>query len=121
MKLELSIAADGALVLRPPQPISAPVPASSRAVIACTPLRDTGSCAPTRTQATPSRIRCLACSRTRSGTSASVVPASQVASRPVGPAGSVAASEERGAALVPVIAMALLHSVPGQLPVIAFL
>src|SRR5580692_7794678 len=102
---------DLALVLRPPQPISAPVPASSRAVIASTPLRETGSCAPTRAQATPSRIRCLACSRTRSGTSASVVPASQVASRPVGPAGSVAASEERGAALVPVISMVLLHSV----------
>ena len=67
--------------------------------------------APTKAQATPSRIRCLACSRTRSGTSASVVPASQVASRPVGPAGSVAASEERGAALVPVISMARLHSV----------
>src|SRR5271167_5252110 len=33
MKLELSIAADGALVVRLPQPMSRPLPALSRAVI----------------------------------------------------------------------------------------
>src|SRR5580693_8813477 len=38
----------------------------------------------------PSSIRCLARSRTEAGTSSSVVFATQVASRPVGPAGSVA-------------------------------
>ena len=43
MKLEFSIAADIGLVVRPAQPISSPVPAVSRAVIASTPLRDQGS------------------------------------------------------------------------------
>ena len=38
----------------------------------------------------PSSTRCLARSRTEAGTSSSVVFATQVASRPVGPAGSVA-------------------------------
>src|ERR1700749_2575359 len=111
MKLELSIAADEALVVRPPHPISAAVPASSSAVIASTPLRETGSCAPTSAQATPSRTRCLACSRTGGGTSSSVVPASQVASCPVGPEGSVAPFEECGAVLVLVKSPLLLHSV----------
>src|SRR5271155_848664 len=88
MKLELSIAADGALVLRPSQPISSALPASSRVVIASTPLRDTGSWAPTSAHATPSSSRCLACSRTDAGTSSRVTSASHVARRPVGPAGS---------------------------------
>src|SRR5271163_3829648 len=91
MKLELSIAADGALVARPPHPMSRAFPASSRLVTPSTPLRETGSWAPTRAQATPSSSMCFAHSRTDAGMSSSVVLASQVASRPVGPFGSVAA------------------------------
>ena len=53
-------------------------------------MRDQGSCAPTRAQPMPSSTRCLARSRTEAGTSSSVVFATQVASRPVGPVGSVA-------------------------------
>src|SRR5580700_9433346 len=83
------MAADGALVARPPQPTRAASPALSSAVIPWTPLRETGSCAPTRAQPMPSSIRCLARSRTEAGTSSSVVLATQAASRPVGPAGSV--------------------------------
>src|ERR1700756_1024902 len=91
MKLEFSIAADVGLVVSGAHPIkdAPPAPAPSRAVTAFTPTRDTGSCAPTRAQATPSRMRCLARSRTVGGTSSSVVLASQVESLPVGPAGSV--------------------------------
>src|SRR6201997_3663387 len=89
MKLELSIAAEVALVVRVPQPIRAASPAPSRAVTALTPVRDQGSWEPTRAQAIPSRMRCLARSRTVGGTSSSVVLASQVDRRPVGPAGSV--------------------------------
>src|ERR1700730_16176927 len=92
IKLELSIAADGALVARPSQPISKLVPALSSAVTASTPLRETGSWAPTNAQAIPSSNRYLACSRTDDGTSSIFVPASQVASRPVGPLGSVGAA-----------------------------
>ena len=66
-------------------------PASSRLVTPSTPMRETGSWAPTRAQATPSSSRCFARSRTEVGMSSSVVLASQVASRPVGPFGSVAA------------------------------
>src|SRR5580704_13958854 len=90
MKLEFTIAADVALVALPPQPISAESPASSSTVTPSTPTRDQGSCAPTRAQPIPSSTRCLARSRTEAGTSSSVVFATQVASRPVGPAGSVA-------------------------------
>src|SRR5580692_2566559 len=90
MKLEFTIAADVPLVALPSQPISAESPASSSAVTPSTPIRDQGSCAPTRAQPIPSSTRCLARSRTEAGTSASVVFATQVASRPVGPAGSVA-------------------------------
>src|SRR3984885_5798354 len=90
MKLEFNMAADVELVTRSPQPISAPSPARSSAVTPSTPMRETGSCAPTRAQAMPSRTRCLARSRTDAGTSSSVVLATQVASLPVGPAGSVA-------------------------------
>src|ERR1700746_1165098 len=54
-------------------------------------MRETGSCAPTSAHPTPSRSRYLARSRTLAGTSVSVVAESQVARRPVGPAGSVAA------------------------------
>src|SRR5450755_2925147 len=89
MKLEFTIAADVALVALPPQPISAESPASSSAVTPSTPIRDQGSCAPTRAQPMPSSTRCLARSRTEAGTSSSVVLATQAASRPVGPAGSV--------------------------------
>src|ERR1700685_2013409 len=89
MKLEFSMAADVALVARPPQPTRAASPASSSAVTPWTPMRETGSCAPTRAQPMPSSIRCLARSRTEAGTSSSVVLATQAASRPVGPAGSV--------------------------------
>src|ERR1700690_634285 len=90
MKLEFTIAADVALVALPPQPISAESPASSSAVTPSTPIRDQGSCAPTRAQPIPSSTRCLARSRTEAGTSARVFSATQGASRPVGPAGSVA-------------------------------
>src|SRR5271170_4863171 len=90
MKLEFTMAADVALVARPPQPISAESPVVSSAVTPSTPMRETGSCAPTRAQAMPSRIRYFARSRTPEGTSLSVVAASHVARRPVGPAGSVA-------------------------------
>src|SRR5271169_123167 len=90
MKLELSIAADGGLVVRSPQPISGAPPAPSSAVRPATPLRDTGSCAPTRAHAIPSSSRYLARTRTGSGISSKVVSASQVASRPVGPPGSLA-------------------------------
>src|ERR1700722_7213483 len=90
MKLEFNMAADVELVTRSPQPISAPLPAWSSAVTPSTPMRQTGSCAPTRAQAMPSRTRCLARSRTDAGTSSSVVLAPQVAPRQVGPAGSVA-------------------------------
>src|ERR1700683_104282 len=90
MKLEFTIAADVALVALPPQPISAESPASSSAVTPSTPIRDQGSCAPTRAQPIPSSTRCLARSRTEAGTSLSIVCATQVASRPVAPAGSVA-------------------------------
>src|ERR1700722_2002845 len=89
MKLELSIAADVALVVRVPHPIRAGSPAPSRAVTALTPVRDQGSCAPTRAHPPPSRMRCLARSRTVAGTSSSIVLASQHERRPVGPAGSV--------------------------------
>src|ERR1700758_4227233 len=89
MKLELSIAAEVALVVRVSQPIRAVSPAPSRAVTALTPVRDQGSWEPTRAQAIPSRMRCLARSRTAAGTSSSVVLASQHERRPVGPAGSV--------------------------------
>src|SRR5271169_2266558 len=89
MKLEFTMAADVALVARPPQPISAESPVLSSDVTPSTPMRETGSCAPTRAQAMPSSTRCLARSRTEAGTSSSVVLATQVASRPVGPAGSV--------------------------------
>ncbi len=84
------MAADVALVARPSQPISAESPALSSAVAPSTPMRETGSCAPIRAQAMPSSTRYLARSRTDAGTSSSVVLATQVASRPVGPAGSVA-------------------------------
>src|SRR5580692_9704959 len=90
MKLEFNMAADVALVARPSQPISAESPASSSAVTPSTPMRDQGNCAPTRAQPTPSSTRYLARSRTEAGTSSRVVFATQVASRPVGPAGSVA-------------------------------
>src|ERR1700733_10363203 len=90
MKLEFTIAADVALAARPPQPTSTESPASSSAVAPSTPIRDQGSCAPTRAQPMPSRTMCLDRSRTEAGTSPSVVLATQVASRPVGPAGSVA-------------------------------
>src|SRR5271163_5118391 len=60
MKLELSIAADKALVVRPPHPMSRAFPASSSLVTPSTPLRETGSCAPTRAHATPSSNRCFA-------------------------------------------------------------
>src|ERR1700678_824914 len=90
MKLEFTIAADVALVALPPQPTRAASPASSSAVTPWTPIRDQGSCAPTRAQAIPSSTRCLGGSRTEGGTSASIVFAPQVASRPVGRAGSVA-------------------------------
>src|SRR5580693_4222021 len=90
MKLEFTMAADVALAARPSHPISAESPASSSAVTPSTPMRDQGSCAPTRAQPIPSSTRCLARSRTEGGTSLSVVFATQVASRPVGPAGSVA-------------------------------
>ncbi len=91
MKLELSIAADGGLVVRPPHPMSGDFPPPSRLVRPSTPLRETGSWAPTSAQATPSSSRCFAWLRTELGMSSSVVLASQVASRPVGPFGSVAA------------------------------
>jgi hypothetical protein len=42
-------------------------------------LRDTGNCAPTNAQATPSKIRYFACSRTDDGTSSILVAASHVA------------------------------------------
>src|SRR6478752_5726079 len=71
MKLELSIAADVELVVSGAHPIRAASPAPSRA------------------HAIPSRMRCLARSRTVGGTSSRVVLASQVDRRPVGPAGSV--------------------------------
>src|SRR5579862_33891 len=90
MKLEFTMAAEVALVARPSQPINAESPALSSAVTPSTPTRDQGSCAPTRAQPIPSSTRCLARSRTEAGTSSSVVFATQVASRPVGPAGSVA-------------------------------
>src|SRR5580693_7077294 len=90
MKLEFNMAADVALVARPSQPTSTESPASSSAVTPSTPMRETGSCAPMRAQPMPSSTRCLARSRTEAGTSSSVVLATQVASRPVGPAGSVA-------------------------------
>jgi hypothetical protein len=83
------MAAEVALVARPSQPTSAESPASSSAVTPSTPMRETGSCAPTMAQAMPSSTRYLARSRTEAGTSSSVVLATQVASRPVGPAGSV--------------------------------
>src|ERR1700691_4363882 len=91
MKLEFSIAADWGLVVRSPHPTSAPDPAGSNASTPSTPMRETGSCAPTSAHPTPSRSRYLARSRTLAGTSVSVVAESQVARRPVGPAGSVAA------------------------------
>src|SRR6202162_3502434 len=105
MKLEFNMAPDVALLARPPQPIRAASPALSSAVTPWTPLRETGSCAPTRAQPMPSSIRCLARSRTEAGTSSSVVLATQAASRPVGPAGSVG---ERAAfpLVVGVVAMA---------------
>ena len=84
------MAADVALVARPSQPISGVSPALSSVVAPSTPMRDQGNCAPTMAQAIPSSTRCLARSRTAAGTSSSVVFATQVASRPVGPAGSVA-------------------------------
>src|ERR1700691_7164 len=90
MKLEFTMPAEVALVARPSQPISGVSPALSSAVTPSTPMRETGSCAPTRAQAMPSSTRCLARSRTEAGTCSSVVSATQVASRPVGPAGSVA-------------------------------
>src|ERR1700678_2145735 len=90
MKLEFTMAAEVALVARPSQPISGGSPALSSAVTPSTPMRESGSCAPTRAQAMPSSTRCLARSRTEAGTSSSVVCATQVASRPVGPAGAVA-------------------------------
>ena len=72
------MAADVALVARPPQPISAASPASSSAVTPSTPMRETGSWAPTMAQPMPSSTRCLARSRTEAGTSSSVVWATQV-------------------------------------------
>src|ERR1700683_5361914 len=81
--------------------MSAALPAASSAVTPSTPLRETGSWAPTSAQPTPSSIRCLACSRTEVGTSFRSVPASQVASRPVGPSGSVAARAPPLPALLP--------------------
>src|ERR1700739_3346365 len=101
MKLEFSIAAEGALVVRVPQPIRATSPTPSSAVTASTPVRDQGSCAPTRPQAIPSRMRCLARSRTTAGTSSSVVLASQHERRPVGPAGSVGWPALSGATSAP--------------------
>src|SRR5271155_1333620 len=98
MKLEFTMAADVALVARPPQPTSAESPASSSAVTPATPIRDQGSCAPTRAQPMPSSTRCLARSRTEAGTSSSVVFATQAASRPVGPAGSVGGRRGGGTA-----------------------
>src|SRR5579864_3766914 len=91
MKLEFSIAADCGLVVLSPQPISAACPAGSIAVKPSTPIRQTGRCAPTSAHPTPSSSRYLARSRTLEGTSSNVVAASHVASRPVGPSGSVAA------------------------------
>jgi methylisocitrate lyase len=61
------MAADVALVARPSQPISAASPALSSAVTPSTPMRETGSCAPTSAQAMPSSTRCLARSRTDTG------------------------------------------------------
>ncbi len=84
------MAADVELVAAPSQPISVESPVVSSAVTPLTPRRDQDSCAPTRAQAIPSSTRCLARSRTEEGTSSRVVLAIQVASRPVGPAGSVA-------------------------------
>src|SRR5580704_1239228 len=110
MKLEFTIAADVALVALPPQPISAESPASSSAVTPSTPIRDQGSCAPTRAQPIPSSTRCLARSRTEAGTSSSVVFATQVASLPVGPAGSVAGRPAAVTAVgVPEVILVLLY------------
>src|ERR1700727_3272877 len=112
MKLEFTMAADVELVARPSQPISAESPAPSSAVTPSTPMRDQGSCAPTRAQPIPASTRCLARSRTEAGTSSSVVFATHVASRPVGPAGSVA-----GRAGFPVS----LTAVGGVIALLAFL
>jgi len=71
--VQVTIAAEVALVALPSQPISAESPASSSAVTPSTPIRDQGSCAPTRAQPMPSSTRCLARSRTEGGTSSSVV------------------------------------------------
>src|SRR6202050_4448195 len=109
MKLEFTMAADVALVARPPQPISTPSPASSSAVTPSTPMRDQGSCAPTRAQPMPSRTRCLARSQTEAGTSSSVVLAPKGASRPVGPAGFV------GGRPVAATAMGVLEVILGPL------
>src|SRR6202451_1006638 len=98
MKLEFTMAADVALVARPPQPTSTESPALSSAVTPWTPIRETGSCAPMRAQPMPSSTRCLARSRTEAGTSSSVVLATQVASRPVGPAGFVGGRPVAGTA-----------------------
>src|ERR1700688_89173 len=117
MKLELSIAADGALVVRPPHPMSSALPASSSLVTPSTPMRETGSCAPTSAQATPSSSRCCARSRTDVGTSSSVVLASQVASRPVGPFGSVAARARLPATALARTAILFLLSCRGGLVV----
>src|SRR5580704_6023037 len=115
MKLEFNMAADVALVARPSQPMSGASAALSSAVTPSTPIRETGSCAPTTAQAMPSSIRCLARSRTEVGTSSSVVSATQVASRPVGPAGSVA-----GRAGFPACLSVLLASVVANAIVLSF-
>ena len=56
MKLLLSMAADGALVVLP-QPAIMLVPSPSNAVTASTAVLDQGSCAPTSRHPIPSRSR----------------------------------------------------------------
>ncbi|ELP45891.1 hypothetical protein D522_14235 [Mycobacterium avium subsp. paratuberculosis S5] len=91
MNVPLRTAAAGALVRRPvPMTMLSPLP--SRARTASVAMRDHGSCAPTRAQPMPSSSRCLARSTTGAGTSSRVSSATQVASSPVGPTGSVTVS-----------------------------
>src|ERR1700749_1407279 len=90
MKVPLSTAAAGPLV-DSPVPITTTSPLDSRLRTAPVATRDQGSCEPIRAQPMPSRSRCLARSTTSDGTSSSVRSATQVASLPVGPSGSVAA------------------------------
>src|ERR1700748_1781367 len=90
MKLEFNMAADVALVARPPQPTRAAPPVLSSAVTPSTPIRETGSCAPTMAQAMPSSTRCLARSRIAAGTAPGVCSATHGGKGAGGPAGSVA-------------------------------